>query len=160
MDIQIPVRFLAGYPGRYPAGYLATYLITCIQLECGYPISGVQCPAGITKVGNKNEKNHLLIHEFPGYIGIEEPRNTKFLCIYWAVIQMWTCDEGNMEFYGSEATILTKAKPRSILLPKIYFMNNVMIHKTHIAQHHNSIFALLYVKCLLFKHIGLWLLYC
>ncbi len=38
--------------------------------------------------------------------------------------------------------------PRSILLPKI--------HKTHIAQHHRSIFALLYVKCLWFKHIGLW----
>ncbi len=24
-------------------------------------------------------------------------------------IQMWTCDEDNMEFYGSEATILTEA---------------------------------------------------
>ncbi len=23
------------------------------------------------------------------------------------IIQIWTCDEGNMEFYGSEATILT-----------------------------------------------------
>ncbi len=59
------------------------------------------------------------------------------------MIQIWTCDEGNMEFYGSELTILTEAKPRSILLPKIY--------KIHIAQHHRSIFALLYVKCLLFK---------
>ncbi len=58
------------------------------------------------------------------------------------IIQIWTCDEGNMEFYGSEATILT------ILLPKI--------HKTHIAQHHCSVFALLYVKCLWLKqHIGL-----
>ncbi len=53
-----------------------------------------------------------------------------------------------MEFYESEATILTDAKPRSILLLKI--------HKTHIGQHHRSIFALLYVKCLWFKHIGLW----
>ncbi len=44
-----------------------------------------------------------------------------------------------MEFNGSEAT--------TILLPKI--------HKTHIARHHRSIFALLYVKCLWFKHIGL-----
>ncbi len=49
------------------------------------------------------------------------------------IIQIWTCDEGNMEYYGSEATILTKAKPRSILLPKI--------HKTHIPRHHRSIFA-------------------
>ncbi len=64
-----------------------------------------------------------------------------------------------MEFYGSEARILTMAKPkvnlpRSILLPKI--------HKTHIARHHRSIFALLHVKCLWFKHIGLWIffLYC
>ncbi len=39
--------------------------------------------------------------------------------------------------------------PRSILLQKI--------HKTHIARHHMSIFALLYVKCLWFKHIGLWI---
>ncbi len=54
-----------------------------------------------------------------------------------------------MEFYGSEATILTEAKLRSILLPKI--------HKTHIARHHKSIFALLYVKSLWFKHIGLWI---
>ncbi len=51
---------------------------------------------------------------------------------------MWTCDEGNIEFYGSEATILTSASPRSILLPKI--------HKTHIARHHRSIFALLYIS--------------
>ncbi len=53
------------------------------------------------------------------------------------IIQIWTCDEANMEFYGSEATILSEAKPRSILLPKIY--------RTHIARHHWSIFALLYV---------------
>ncbi len=52
-----------------------------------------------------------------------------------------------MEFYGSEATILTTAKPRSILLPQI--------HKTHIARHHRSIFALLHVKCLWLKPIGL-----
>ncbi len=48
-----------------------------------------------------------------------------------------------MEFYGSQDL------PRSILLLKI--------HQTHIAQHHRSIFALLYVKCLWFKHIGLWI---
>ncbi len=54
-----------------------------------------------------------------------------------------------MEFYGSEATILTKVKPMLVLLQKI--------HKTHIARHHWSIFALLYVKCLWFKHIGLWI---
>ncbi len=65
------------------------------------------------------------------------------------IIQIWTRDEGNMECYGSEATILTKAKPRSILLLKI--------HKTHIARHYRSIFALLYVKCLWLKHIGLWI---
>ncbi len=46
--------------------------------------------------------------------------------IHVNIIQIWTCDEGNIEFCGSEATILTEAKPRSILLPKI--------HKTHIAQ--------------------------
>ncbi len=51
------------------------------------------------------------------------------------IIQIWTCDEGNIGFYGSEATILTEAKPKLILLPKIY--------KTHIAQHHRSILALL-----------------
>ncbi len=63
-------------------------------------------------------------------------------------IQIWTCDEGNnMEFYGSEVTILTEAKPRSILLPKF--------HKTHIAQHHRSIFDLLYVKCFWFKHLSM-----
>ncbi len=45
-----------------------------------------------------------------------------------------------MEFYGPEATILLWK-----------------IHKTHIARHHTSIFALLYVKCLGFKHIGLWI---
>ncbi len=77
----------------------------------------------------------------------------KFICdlFIWQkyIIQIWTCDEGNMEFYGSEATILTEAKLRSILLPKI--------HKTHIGGHHSSIFALLYVKCLWFKHIGLWI---
>ncbi len=44
-----------------------------------------------------------------------------------------------MEFYGSEAILLLK------------------IHKTHIAQHHRSIFALLYVNCLWFKHTGLWI---
>ncbi len=54
-----------------------------------------------------------------------------------------------MEFYGSEAAILTEAKQRSILLPKI--------HKTHIARNHRSIFALLYVKYLWFNHIGLWI---
>ncbi len=73
------------------------------------------------------------------------------VCV-WTVhddIQIWTCDEGNMEFYGSSATILTKAKPRSILLLKI--------HKTHIARHHSSIFSLLYVKCLWLKPIGLWI---
>ncbi len=48
-------------------------------------------------------------------------------------IHIWTCDEGNMEFYGSEAPILTEVKLRSILLPKI--------HKTHIDRHHRSIFA-------------------
>ncbi len=66
-------------------------------------------------------------------------KTKKFVLIN--IIQIWTCDEGNMEFYGSEATILTKAKPRSIFLPKI--------HKTYIAclRHHRSIFALLYVKC-------------
>ncbi len=41
------------------------------------------------------------------------------------IIQIWTCDEGNMEFYGSETIILTKAKARSILLLKI--------RKTHLA---------------------------
>ncbi len=52
-----------------------------------------------------------------------------------------------MEFYGSEATILTEVMPMSIVLPKI--------HKTHIARHHRlSIFALLYVKYLWFKPIG------
>ncbi len=56
------------------------------------------------------------------------------------IIQIWTYDKGNMEFYGSEAIILTEVKLRSILLQKI--------HKTHIAQYHRSIFALLYVKCL------------
>ncbi len=46
-------------------------------------------------------------------------------------IQIWTCNEGNMEFYGAEATILSKVKSKSILLPKI--------HKTLIARHHKSI---------------------
>ncbi len=54
-----------------------------------------------------------------------------------------------MKFYGSEATVLTEVKLRSILLPKI--------HKTHIVRHHRSIFDLLYVKCLCFKHIGVWI---
>ncbi len=44
-------------------------------------------------------------------------------------------DEGNMEFYWSEVTKLTEVRLRSILLPKI--------HKTHIAKHHTSTFALL-----------------
>ncbi len=65
------------------------------------------------------------------------------------IIQIWTCVEGNIKFYWSEATILTLALPLSILLPKF--------HKTHIAWHHRSIFALLYVTCLWFKYIGLWI---
>ncbi len=55
-----------------------------------------------------------------------------------------------IECQESEATILTEAMPRSILLLKI--------HKTHVAWHHRSILALLYVKCLWSKHIGLWIL--
>ncbi len=51
------------------------------------------------------------------------------------IIQIWTCDEGNMEFYGSEATILTDVKSRSILLQKI--------HKTHIVRHLRSIYIYL-----------------
>ncbi len=62
-------------------------------------------------------------------------------CLY-NIIQIWTCDEDNMEFYGSEATILTEVKPRSILLPKkkkknilpdiigqylLYYMSNVYL---------------------------------
>ncbi len=31
------------------------------------------------------------------------------------------------------------------------------VHKIHIAQHHRSIFALLYFKCWWFKPIGLWI---
>ncbi len=44
------------------------------------------------------------------------------ICIFWHlhIIQIWTCDEGNMEFYGSEATIFTSALPRSIFLLKIH----------------------------------------
>ncbi len=53
-----------------------------------------------------------------------------------------------MVFYRTEATIVTEVKPRSIML--------LMIHKTHIAQHHRSIFALLYVKCLFYlKYISM-----
>ncbi len=43
-----------------------------------------------------------------------------------------------MDFYGSESTILTEVKPRSLLLPKI--------HKTHIARHRRSVFALYMVQ--------------
>ncbi len=39
-----------------------------------------------------------------------------------------------MEFYGFEATILTKARPRSILMTKI--------HKIYIAGYDRSIFAM------------------
>ncbi len=56
-----------------------------------------------------------------------------------------------MEFYGPGAPIFTEAKLKSILLPKV--------HKTHIAQHQRSIFAL-YVKYLWFKSTGLCILYC
>ncbi len=48
-----------------------------------------------------------------------------------------------MQFYGSEATILTEAKPTSILLLKI--------HKTHINRHYWSIFALLGVASINMK---------
>ncbi len=51
------------------------------------------------------------------------------------IIQIWTCDEGNMEFYGSEATICLGqyCYQRSIkpILPDIigqyllYYMSNV-----------------------------------
>ncbi len=37
-----------------------------------------------------------------------------WFCVY--NIQIWTRDEGNMDFYASEATILTEGKLRSILL--------------------------------------------
>ncbi len=73
--------------------------------------------------------------------------HSNILPKYYEVI--WTCDESNMEFYGTEATILTNAMPKSIWWTKI--------HKTHIARHHKLIFALLYVKYLWFKHIGLWI---
>ncbi len=36
------------------------------------------------------------------------------------IIQIWTYDQGNMEFYGYKTTIYTEVKLRSILLPKIY----------------------------------------
>ncbi len=76
-----------------------------------------------------------------------------FSVILWLVMilykYIWICDEGNMEIFESEATRLTETMLRSILLPKIY--------KTHIAWHHRSIIALLYVKCLWFKNIGLWI---
>ncbi len=58
-----------------------------------------------------------------------------------AVIHVWILYK-----YGP---VMRAISPRSILLLKI--------HKTHIARHHRSIFALLYVKCLWFKHIGLWI---
>ncbi len=54
------------------------------------------------------------------------------------IIQIWTYDESNIEFYGYKATILTEAKLKSILLPKI--------RGTHIARHHRSIYALLYMS--------------
>ncbi len=85
----------------------------------------------------------VLIHNFLLAISTAYHRDT---CNN---IQIWICDEGNMEFYGSNSTILTEAKSRSILLLKI--------HKTHIARHHRSIFVLLYVKCLRLKHIGPWI---
>ncbi len=37
------------------------------------------------------------------------------------IIQIWICDEGNMEFYGSEATILTDILGQYLL----YYMSNV-----------------------------------
>ncbi len=59
------------------------------------------------------------------------------MCIFWTwishdIIQIGTYDEHNPQFYGSWATILTSASPRSILLPKI---------KNDIIQPHRSIFA-------------------
>ncbi len=97
---------------------------------------------------------HILVFNYDLLFKINASTESRTLGLSLSVIminiiQIWTCDEGNMEFYGSEATILTKVKLRSILLLKI--------HKTHIAQHHTSIFALLYVKCVWFKHIGLWI---
>ncbi len=68
------------------------------------------------------------------------------------IIQIWTYDQGNMEFCGSQATLLTKVRPRSIFL--------LNIHKTHNTWHLRSIFALLYVTCLLLKPFGLYILYC
>ncbi len=52
-----------------------------------------------------------------------------------------------MEFYGSEATILTSISPQSILLLKI--------HKTHIARHHRSIF-ISFIICQMFMIDAHW----
>ncbi len=85
----------------------------------------------------------VLIHNFLLAISTAYHRDT---CNN---IQIWICDEGNMQFYGSEATILIEAMLKSILLLKI--------HKTHIARHLRSIFALLYVTYLWSIQIGLWI---
>ncbi len=61
-----------------------------------------------------------------GHVTRNSPISLEYLHLTYNNIQIWTCDKVNMEFYGSEATILTKEKPRSILLPKI--------HKTYIAD--------------------------
>ncbi len=79
-------------------------------------------------------------------LGLFKTENLTIYCRSY-IIQIWTWDEGNVEFCGSEATILTEAKLRSILLPKI--------HRTHITRHHSSIFVLLYFKSLWLMPIGL-----
>ncbi len=94
-------------------------------------------PTVMKEMFNTNETLYDLRDKYIMNLLTFNKKNTWEKCVLFYAksvnnIQIWTCDEGNMEFYGSEATLLTKAKPRSILLLKI--------HKTHIVRHHRSIF--------------------
>ncbi len=46
--------------------------------------------------------------------------NANMIAVANNIIQIWTYHEGNIVFYGSEATVLTEAKLRTILLQKIH----------------------------------------
>ncbi len=90
----------------------------------------MQCPLCV-----RETKTHTLISKNTSFDILpyklhSRARNKKeheeYVSSY--IIQIWIYHESNVEFYGSEATLLMEVKLKSILLLKI--------HKTHIARHH------------------------
>ncbi len=95
----------------------------------------------------RNEIDHILVRPLLSYKGIWEVIIIlQSGAVYYTNMDLWWEQYGVLWIWGNN---IDQGEAKVNILPKI--------HKTHIAWHHRSIFALLYVKCLLFKHIGVWI---